>query len=247
MNEQPLLQKVVNESGVAALFVTLSGAHLYGFPSPDSDFDLRGCHRLPLSEVVGLKPPVETIDRAFVKEGREIDLVSHDVGKYLRLLSGNNGYVLEQVFSPLVIQGESFLQEVRSIARRCITRFHYYHYRGFVGTKRRLLEKAEAKSAKDLLYAYRVLMTGTHLLRTGEVEANIVRLNERFRLPFIDDLIAQKIAEKIQLPNLDWEFHQRELDRLEKEMEAAFTDSTLPEERDHAALHDLLVRVRLGS
>ena len=24
------------------LFATVSGAHLYGFPSPDSDFDLRG-------------------------------------------------------------------------------------------------------------------------------------------------------------------------------------------------------------
>jgi len=24
------------------LFATISGAHLYGFPSPDSDYDLRG-------------------------------------------------------------------------------------------------------------------------------------------------------------------------------------------------------------
>lgn len=245
MNEQALLQKIVTESGIPVLFVTLSGAHLYGFPSPDSDFDLRGCHKLPLADVVGLKPPVETIDRAFLKDGREIDLVSHDVGKYLRLLSGNNGYVLEQVFSPLVVQGESFVADLRSIAKRCITRFHYYHYRGFVGTKRRLLEKSEAKSAKDLLYAYRVLMTGTHLLRSGDVEANILRLNESFRLPFIDDLIAQKVAEKVQLCDLDWPFHERELDRLEMEMEQAFADSKLPEERDRAALHDLLVRVRL--
>ena len=36
------------------LFATVSGAHLYGFPSPDSDFDLRGVHVLPLREVVGL-------------------------------------------------------------------------------------------------------------------------------------------------------------------------------------------------
>ena len=36
------------------VFATVSGAHLYGFPSPDSDFDLRGCHVLPAREVVGL-------------------------------------------------------------------------------------------------------------------------------------------------------------------------------------------------
>jgi uncharacterized protein len=29
------------------LFATISGAHLYGFPSPDSDYDLRGVHILP--------------------------------------------------------------------------------------------------------------------------------------------------------------------------------------------------------
>jgi len=35
------------------LFATVSGAHLYGFPSPDSDYDLRGAHIL---DAVLLKP-----------------------------------------------------------------------------------------------------------------------------------------------------------------------------------------------
>ncbi len=43
-----------------------------------------------------------------------------------------------------------------------------------------------------MLYAYRVLMTGIHLLRSGEVEANLLRLNEHFRLGFLDELIARK-------------------------------------------------------
>ena len=29
------------------LFATISGAHLYGFASPDSDWDVRGCMVLP--------------------------------------------------------------------------------------------------------------------------------------------------------------------------------------------------------
>ena len=43
------------------LFATISGAHLYGFPSPDSDYDLRGAHILPASEAVGLLAKRETI------------------------------------------------------------------------------------------------------------------------------------------------------------------------------------------
>ena len=43
------------------LFATISGAHLYGFASADSDFDLRGAHVLPLAEVIGLRLGPETI------------------------------------------------------------------------------------------------------------------------------------------------------------------------------------------
>src|SRR5258708_2924478 len=44
------------------VFVTISGAHLYGFPSPDSDYDLRGVHVLPANEVVGLDEGRQTIE-----------------------------------------------------------------------------------------------------------------------------------------------------------------------------------------
>ena len=59
------LRRVVEKHDYAPLFVTVSGAHLYGFPSPDSDVDLRGCHKLPLSDVVGLDTPRETIEPEF--------------------------------------------------------------------------------------------------------------------------------------------------------------------------------------
>jgi len=106
------------------LFVTVSGAHAYGFPSPDSDVDLRGCHQLPTERLVGLTTPTETIDHMAIEDGVEVDLVSHEVGKYLRLLVTNNGMILEQIFSPLVVTGQDFLDELRLIARKCVTRYH---------------------------------------------------------------------------------------------------------------------------
>jgi predicted nucleotidyltransferase len=243
----PLWQTYVQSLAVRPLFVTVSGAHLYGFESPDSDVDLRGCHLLPLREVVGLRRANETIEISGVHEGIEVDLVSHDAGKYFNLLVKNNGYVLEQIFSPLVVAGQPFLDRLRPIARRCITRFHYYHYRGFFGTQRKLLEKEEPKRAKSLLYAYRVLLTGIHLLRTGEVQANIRRLNEQFRLPQIDELIASKTGERVAMPTLDWAFHDGELRRLEGVLDQSFAASPLGENRDIAAVNDLLVELRLGS
>src|ERR1700754_4470679 len=85
------------------LFATVSGAHLYGFPSPDSDFDLRGVHVLPAKEVLGLKVGPETIEVAGDRDGLEMDLVTHDARKFFELLLKKNGYVLEQLYSPLVL------------------------------------------------------------------------------------------------------------------------------------------------
>src|SRR5271165_6276834 len=111
-----------------ACFITVSGAHLYGFPSADSDIDLRGCYQLPLADLVGLHRPVETRERKHDLDGREVELVGHEVGKYLRLLCKHNGYILEQIFSPLIVLGQDFLDGLRPLARRCITRNCYRHY-----------------------------------------------------------------------------------------------------------------------
>ena len=53
MNEQEILkwQSYVAGLDFKPLFVTVSGAHIYGFNSPDSDVDLRGCHQLPLEAI----------------------------------------------------------------------------------------------------------------------------------------------------------------------------------------------------
>jgi len=95
-----------------------------------------------------------------------------------------------------------------------------------------------------------VLLTGIHLMRTGEVEANLGRLHEEARLSHVDDLIARKLAapEKSALDNEDLSFHQEEYERLRTGLEAAHQASTLPEGPSaRPAINDLLVRLRMRS
>ncbi len=211
------LRRLVEGQDYAPLFVTVSGAHLYGFPSPDSDIDLRGSHRLPLRAVIGLNVPDQTLERKLDLAGVEVELVSHDLGKYLRLLVKNNGYVLEQILSPLVVSGEEFLDELRPLARRCITRHHYHHYRGFLATQRKLLDKQPPRLVKAVLYAYRVSLTGVALVHPGREEPGRTchRLAEEYRRPYLAELIAQKREEKGPASELDWSFHDAQLRELE--------------------------------
>jgi predicted nucleotidyltransferase len=103
---------------------------------------------------------------------------------------------------------------------------------------------------KPLLYVYRVLLTGIHLMRTGVVNANLAELNAEARLPYIADLIARKQSgENTALEDADVAFHQREYERLRVELQTAHDASQLPElpsDETWRALNDLLLRVRIS-
>ncbi len=250
MMNEPRLLRQVELHPYPLLFATISGAHLYGFPSPDSDYDLRGVHLLPLTQVVGLKPGPETVEKSGVHDGLEIDLVTHDARKFFGLLLKKNGYVLEQVLSPLVVHTTPEHAELQEIAKVCITRHHAHHYLGFAETQWRLVQKEDPPQVKPLLYVYRVLLTGIHLMKTGEVQANLGCLNERFKLAYIPELIERKVGgtEKGRLEKADLRLHQREYERLRAVLEQAYQESKLPEAPlGTTALDQLLVRIRLGN
>ena len=237
----------VARQGPEPVFATISGAHLYGFASPDSDVDLRGAFLRPAREVLGLHPPPETItieDKATI----DLDWVAHDVRKFARLLTNHNGYVLEQLFSPLIVVTTPAHEELVELGKGCVTRPTVRHYKGFARGRRHRLAEPDP-TVKHLLYAYRVLLTGIHMMETGEVVANIAILNQRFAIAEIDELVARKRegAEKMRLDERELAAHDLILDRLETKLEAAFEASQLPDApRAAAALDDFVVRLRLA-
>ena len=231
------------------LFASLSGSHLYGFPSVDSDYDIRGAHIVPLDEYVSLRPLRETVECAkYFEDGYEDEIVTHDVLKYFRLLLKNNGYVLEQIFSPMEIEHwHPWLDELRAIAKTCITSNHHLHYAGFGYGEWTKFVKEPKKPVKRILYVFRVFMTGIHLMQTGEVESNILRLNESFQFSFVPELIElKKSGEVNELPEgRQLGFFTKEYAKLEERLKKAAEKSSLPKEpKGRESLDDLLIRLR---
>jgi len=116
----------------------------------------------------------------------------------------------------------------------------------FAATQERLF--ARTGQLKPALYTLRVLLTGRHLMRTGELEADLNVLGAE--LPYVSDLIATKReAEHGPFPPRAEDALLRDLPRLRAELEAARDESHLPERPSPEAvdgLHDLVVRTRLG-
>src|SRR4051812_37174714 len=238
----------VARKGPEPIFATISGAHLYGFASPDSDVDLRGAFMLPARKMLGLHAPNETIT---IEDKTTIDLdwVAHDIRKFARLMTNHNGYVLEQLYSPLVVVTTAAHEELMQLGKGCVTRPTVRHYQGFARGRRKRLAEPDP-TVKHLLYAYRVLLTGIHLMQTGEVIANIQVLNQRFRLSEIDELVVRKRegAEKMALAHRDHVQHGELLDRLEEQLQDAHDASHLPEEPvTVAALERFVVDLRLDA
>ncbi len=232
--------------GPEPVFATVSGAHLYGFASPDSDVDLRGAFLLPLRQMLGLRPPQETItitDESTVP----LDWVAHEIRKFARLMTNHNGYVLEQLFSPLIVLSTPAYEELRELGKGCVTAPTVRHYQGFARGRRQRLREPDP-TVKDLLYAYRVLLTGIHLMRTGEVVANIAVLDEHFGLDSVAALVERKRegTESMRVDESELAAHAEVLDRLEVRLHQEHARTSLPREpTTTAALEDLVVRLHL--
>jgi len=287
MTIDPRLTRIVAAQPYPLLFATISGAHLCGFgfpspprdgcpnldvrfahrgPSPDSDFDLRGAHVLPLEKVVGLEVRDETVEQSFVvppdpprsevispyiphpasppsphglvtsprpspglrppsptpvgegqcAEGRalEMDIVTHDVRKFFGLLLKKNGYVLEQLYSPLIVHTTPEHEELKEICspRSC---------------RRRGNETHSSKESQSLL---------TSSPTTG---SGVITKHHSLAGP-----------EKSKLEDADIAFHESEYQRLRGQLQEAHDASRLPEspsDETRNALNDLLMRARLKS
>src|SRR3954468_12545436 len=84
------------------LVVSLSGAHAYGFPSPDSDLDLKGVHVVPTADLLGLRAPPPAPARLGFEDDVEIDYTSNEIEDVLRgILQGNGNYV-ERILGSLL-------------------------------------------------------------------------------------------------------------------------------------------------
>ena len=232
------------------LFLTLSGAHLYGWADDESDWDVRGCHYGDIEQVLGLQHPPQTVSNTFEGQLGEVDVVSHELGKFCRLLCKPNGNLLEQIYSPHVIFENDAMAELRELAKDVICKKLFFHYRGFWEQQHKRYSKGPHKKLRQLLYQFRVLMTGMHVLLSGHVVADIRDLIETHSVggrgqlsvgllmrrkrdgQWLDEMAEATIA-RVILPTL--------VERLEY----AHENSTLPDKPRTDRINEWLVEQRL--
>jgi predicted nucleotidyltransferase len=214
------------------LVVGLTGAHAYGFPSPDSDLDLKAIHVAPANALLGLSPRTAPLEHVEVWGGREMDLSSHELLQAAQLLLKGNGNMLERLLGPCVVLRSPLGEDLARLAERSLSARVVHHYRGFF---ERMVEElgqqrvAGAMTAKKLLYVHRVALTGAHLLKTGALVTDVRALAPPAGFE-VDALLARKrTGEHVALAGEDHDVDAT-IARLRALLEEAGADTVLPAE-----------------
>ena len=237
-------------------FEALTGSHLYGFATPKSDMDIRGAHVIPLVEYVGLRVGDQHIKQTGYdfQEAVSFDIQSADVSAYFNRILKRNMHIMEEIYAPDVYVPENmqvFFDELRSLALGYITVKHSAHY---LGMAKQLYSRARDEgslSYKVALHVFRNYFSGIHLMRTKQLECNLITLLNEFP-DYIPD-VKEIYNSRMDVP--DGEVRPRDknhvldlFQRLDGQLIAARDASSWPKEPPSAQpLNDLLVRIRLSS
>ncbi len=191
----------VEEGKRSHLVIALTGAHAYGFPSPDSDLDLKGVHVEPTCRLVGLSSPASHASRLEIIDGVEIDYASNEIGQVLSGMLRGFGSYYERILGMWILRRTPELEELGELACRSISRRVHAHYHGFATGQLRDAESTPTPSAKKLLYVLRTALTGAHLLSTGRLVTDLTALLDEHGFQHASELLEiKRTGERAPLP-----------------------------------------------
>ncbi|WP_373544445.1 nucleotidyltransferase domain-containing protein [Chamaesiphon sp.] len=98
------LQQIASIEQIVILYACESGSRAWGFPSPDSDYDVRFIYLRPLEWYLSILDRPDTID---LPVNSLLDINGWDLRKALKLFKGSNSAIYEWIQSPLIYQAHS--------------------------------------------------------------------------------------------------------------------------------------------
>ena len=163
------LNQIAKEKDIRILLACETGSRAWGFPSPNSDFDVRMIYVHRKDWYLSLVEGSDTIE--MMSENRDLDITGWDLRKSLRLLWKSNPPLLERIQSPIIYRcDDAFLSGFRALAEKNYSRIaSIHHYLSMA--KKYFSETLESKEykLKKLFYALRTATTCKWILDREEI------------------------------------------------------------------------------
>lgn len=219
----------VDQNGTL-IYLTISGSHLYGFPSGDSDVDYRGAYITGEENLLGLYGKRDMIG---LREPQDIEVF--ELKKELNLALKSNCNVLEHINANPVYRTAEYLDMKRLVNNAMSKKGLYGSYRGLARFNYKKFIMRDRRTYKKYLYIFRGLMAGIHVLQTGRIQPSLVELNKYFKIKDLDVLIKHKIEgkEKEEVRDaIDSGALDEHIGSLFSRLDKAYEKSKIPEKPD---------------
>lgn len=168
--EKQILQQlnaIEQKYGVNILLACETGSRAWGFPSPDSDYDVRFIYMHPLDWYLSIEDKKDTIEYM----AGELDLVGWDIRKSLHLFRKSNAALLERIQSPMVYKQQGdFREQLSRLAPDYFSRragLHHYLSMAFKYYKACALE--EEVKLKSYFYMLRTTLASLWIVEKRSI------------------------------------------------------------------------------
>jgi len=237
----------------------VSGSHLYGWSSKDSDIDFRGVYTSDIRNFLGLKGNKDVLhprhivtadDYRLSLKDIDLDIELFEIKKMIDLALQGNCNILEELSAEHIYNVPEFLK-LRGLLLDAYGKNGLYgSYRGMARFNYRKYIRQGRNTTKKYLYVFRSLMAGIYALQTGRIEPNIIKLNKYFEDALVENLIDTKTngLEKDLYKGTNADALDENIKTYMKSMEEAFIESKLPEkpsEKDVEKINKWLIDFRL--
>ncbi len=150
------LKEIEQQENIRILHAVESGSRAWGFPSKDSDYDVRFIYVRPLEYYLKLGKTRDVIELPI---NDMLDINGWDLKKALQLLHGANPTLFEWMSSPIVYQETAFADTFRPLLMQYFScQKGLYHYVSTAEGNYREYLKGEMVRAKKYFYVLRPIL-----------------------------------------------------------------------------------------
>jgi hypothetical protein len=191
------LRQIESEKEIKILLACETGSRAWGFPSPDSDYDIRFIYKHELNWYLSLNDKKDTIERMY--ENNDFDLSGWDLKKSLNLLWKSNPPLLERIQSPIVyISDSAFLSEINDLAQSTYSKIATMHH--YLSMSKKMYSEVKDNPTiklKKLFYALRTSIACKWIIEREEIPPIVFQ--KMLEELDIENSVRQKIYELIDL------------------------------------------------
>ena len=241
------IKRYVADNSSILMNLTISGSHLYGFNSSDSDIDYRGIYIVNTNELLGLKKPKDVLN---IKLKDEInDIVLFELKKEIDLALKSNCNILEHINAKQIYNTSEFI-ELRRLINNAFGKSGLYNsYNGMATFNYKKFIMGGKSTTKKYLYVFRSLMAGIYVLQTGRIEPNLITLNKYFKIKEVTQLIKskQENREMSLVPEFKPHALEDRINELFDRIDKAYEKSKIPDypdEKDVLEINKFLLKIR---